>query len=88
MSVIQDTWLALTPARRVFWLGLVGALLAGFVWLALRLLSPDYQVAFSRLRPQDAATITAELDKLKIAYQLDDGTPVSAQVAHCSPLHD
>lgn len=72
MSVIQDTWLALTPARRAGWLALVGALLAGFVWLGMRVLSPAYEVAFSRLRPQDAATITTELDKLKIAYQLDD----------------
>jgi len=33
----------------------------------------DYQVLFADLAPQDAATMTAELDQMKIAYRLSGG---------------
>ena len=48
---------------------LLVALVAG-LWLAMR---PRYDVLFNDLRPQDAATIVAELDRKKIVYRLDDG---------------
>jgi flagellar M-ring protein FliF len=44
--------------------------LAGAGWWVLR---PEPAVLFSELRPQDAAAIGAELDKLKIAYEVADG---------------
>ena len=40
------------------------------------LFKTDFQVLFSELKPQDAAVMTAELDKLKIPYKLDDGGAV------------
>ena len=36
-------------------------------------LSPAYQVLFSDLDPQDGSVIIAELDRMKIPYQLEDG---------------
>jgi flagellar M-ring protein FliF len=46
----------------------VGTVVAG--WWFTR---PDYQVLFADLSPQDAAAMTAELDRLKVAYVLGEG---------------
>jgi flagellar M-ring protein FliF len=45
------------------------ALVATVAWWSLRV---EQAVLFSELRPQDAAVITGELDKLKIPYTLGD----------------
>lgn len=45
-------------------------LTAALAWWLMR---PDYQVLFSDLKPQDAAAMSAELDKLKIPYRFDEG---------------
>src|SRR5262245_47173076 len=49
---------------------LIAAVLAGgyFAWF-----HPRNAVLFKDLRPMDAATIVAELDKRKVAYELRDG---------------
>lgn len=47
----------------------VVVLLAGAGWWLLR---PDPAVLFSDLRPQDAAALAAELDKLKVPYGVAD----------------
>jgi flagellar M-ring protein FliF len=53
---------------------LVLAAIVASAWWALR---TDYEVLFSRLKPQDAAVMVGELDKLKMPYQLaDDGTTI------------
>ena len=44
-------------------------ILAALIYLSYAVLRPNYQVLFSDLDPQDAATIVAELDKMKIAYR-------------------
>jgi flagellar M-ring protein FliF len=66
-------WTTLTlQARRMLVLG-IGVLvlaLATATWWVLRV---DYAVLFSDLRPQDAAVMTGELDKLKATYVLADG---------------
>lgn len=76
-------WRTLPPRSRF---GLVGglAVLTGFLlaaaWWLLRV---DHAVLFSELRPQDAATMTTELEKLKIPYVLaDNGTTVLVERAH------
>jgi len=50
-------------------LAAVTLLLAAASWWLLR---PEPAVLFADLRPQDAAVITSELDKLKIAYDVAD----------------
>ncbi len=42
--------------------------------LAFVLLRPDYQVLFADLTVQDAAAMTAELDRLKVPYAISDGS--------------
>ncbi len=56
-------------------LGLAGgatAIVLMTVVLGWWLLHPNYQVLFSDLKPQDAAAMTAELDRLKIPYRFSD----------------
>jgi flagellar M-ring protein FliF len=74
---MSDFWKALSRAARV---GLVVGvvtivlLLAGATWW---LLHTDYQVLFSDLKPQDAGAMTAELERLKVPYQVaDNGTAI------------
>jgi flagellar M-ring protein FliF len=52
--------------------GLLLILLAA-VALGLWAYRTDYQVLFSDLAPRDAATMTTELDRMKVPYQLADG---------------
>lgn len=60
-------------ARAGLIVGVVSILLATsvFAWWILR---SDYQVLFSDLKPQDATAMSAELEKLKIPYRLDEAT--------------
>ena len=51
---------------------LIAALLGGS-WLMMR---PKYEVLFRDLRPADAATIVAQLDKENLPYRLEDGGAV------------
>lgn len=57
-------------------LGLIAGVSAIVVLLAVLsywALSPAYQVLFSDLDPQDGSAIIAELERMKIPYQLEDG---------------
>lgn len=60
-------------ARAGLIVGVVCILLATsvFGWWIMR---SDYQVLFSDLKPQDATAMSAELEKLKIPYRVDDAT--------------
>jgi flagellar M-ring protein FliF len=68
---------------KAFWekLGKLGrtGLLAGAIFVLLAtallgywLLRADYQVLFSGLSPQDAAAVTAELERQRVPYELDE----------------
>ncbi|MFT4171323.1 MAG: flagellar basal-body MS-ring/collar protein FliF [Rhodocyclaceae bacterium] len=49
-------------------------MIGGSIWL----LRPDYEVLFSDLTPQDASVMTAELDKAKTPYRLENqGTAIA-----------
>jgi flagellar M-ring protein FliF len=50
-------------------LAIIAAVLAAIFFL----LRPNYQVLFSNLKPQDAATLVAELERLKISHRLEKG---------------
>jgi flagellar M-ring protein FliF len=54
-------------------MALLIAIALGLAWLAMR---PKYEVLFRDLRPADAATIVAALEKENIPYRLDDGGAV------------
>lgn len=79
----------LTPARRLG-LGVAAVLIVALtVGLAVWTLRDPDQVLFSNLAPRDASAMTAELDRLKIPYRLDDqGTTilVASQLVHRTRL--
>lgn len=53
------------------------AIVAVTAMLGYWLMRTDYQVLFAELAPQDAAAMTAELDRLKTPYKLgEDGTSI------------
>src|SRR4051794_28636732 len=84
---LREMWhQASTEAR----LGLaIGALLivAALVYFSSSVLRPEYQTLFSDLDPQDAATVTAELDKMKVPYRVaGDGTSVQVEKSQVHPL--
>lgn len=89
MTAFNDYWQRADQRARS---GLIiGVLLIALVTVALgaMLLRTDYQVLFSDLAPQDAATMTAELDKLKTPYRLSgDGNTilVPAELVHRTRL--
>lgn len=60
-------------ARQVTLVAAAVLLLSAVLGGAYLLLGPNFQVLFSDLRPQDAATIVAELDRQKMPYRLAGG---------------
>lgn len=73
MNLLLNIWSESSLPRRGLFVGLGLGLLALFAWAVHGIVTPSYQTLFRNLRPQDAATITAELDKQKIKYRLDAG---------------
>jgi flagellar M-ring protein FliF len=73
MNPLSNIWNESSWPRRSLFVGLLLVLVVLFAWAVYGVMAPSYQTLFRNLRPQDAATITAELDKQKIKYRLDDG---------------
>jgi len=62
---------------------------AALTWAALRLLHPEQQTLFSQLAPQDAAAMSAELDRMKVPYRVgEDGASliVDKSIVHQTRL--
>lgn len=75
MSIV-DRIRTLPPAAQMGLAALTAIVIAlalGTTWLAMR---PRYEVLFRDLRPADAATIVAELEKDKVPYKLENGGAV------------
>ena len=73
MTAFNEQWQGFDSRARI---GLiVGAALIILATLALGAWTfrTDYQVLFADLAPQDAATMVAELDRMKTPYRLSDG---------------
>jgi flagellar M-ring protein FliF len=58
--------------RQLLLAGALALLLCGVMTAAWFVLRPRYQVLFSDLRPQDASTIIAALEKQKVPYRIDE----------------
>ena len=75
MSIV-DRIRTLSPAAQMGLAAATAVIIAAVLaatWLAMR---PRYEVLFRDLRPADAATIVAQLDKDKIPYKLEAGGAV------------
>lgn len=70
--MLKASWDALSAtARTSLWVG-CAAILGGLALAAWWLLRSEQAVLFADLRPQDAAVLTAELDKQKLSYAVAD----------------
>jgi flagellar M-ring protein FliF len=65
-------WHNLSRASRAGLIGGVALIAAASIGAGVWLLKTDYQVLFADMTPQDTAAVTAELDRLKTPYKLDD----------------
>ena len=66
-------WSEREPAQQLAIVAGAAAVVAALLIGAYFLLRPSYQPLFTDLRPQDAATIVAELERQKFDYRLTDG---------------
>lgn len=83
--MIKELWQGLGPRERF---GLIAGsvlIVAATVAAALWTLRTEYQVVFAELAPGDAALMVAELERMKIPYQLGEGGAailVDRDIAH------
>lgn len=73
MTSLIQIWDQSSNLRKGLFVAALTAILALVVFSVYWVMRPSYQALFTNLRPQDAATITAELDKQKINYKLESG---------------
>ncbi|MBV8660341.1 MAG: flagellar M-ring protein FliF [Burkholderiales bacterium] len=73
MTIFAQLWERLDRPARFGLAACLAVLLIVTVSLGVWLLRPDYQVLFGDLAQADAAAMTAELDRMKIPYRLDNG---------------
>ena len=73
MTAFTDFWQGLTRTARFGLLMGVSLIVIATIALGTWALRTDYQVLFADLAPQDAATMVAELEKMKVPYQLSNG---------------
>lgn len=74
---MRDFWEKLDGRSRAGLMAGVIVILAAVTWAGFVLLKPERDVLFNALAPQDAAAMTAELDKMKVPYQVsEDGQAI------------
>ncbi|SDI72489.1 flagellar basal-body MS-ring/collar protein FliF [Paraburkholderia phenazinium] len=72
MSSLTSYFTEGTRRRQFVLAGVLALLLVGIMLAAYLVLRPRYQVLFSDLRPQDASTLIAALEKQKVPYRIDE----------------
>lgn len=68
-SQVKTLFTSLSIAKRVTLIGFVAATLVGFIFLAFWTGSPDYQLLYSNLSPEDGGAIISSLKEKKIPYK-------------------
>lgn len=87
--MLKDFWNGLSGARRISLMVGAGVIVGATMLAGFWLLRANDQVLFSGLSPQDAAVMTAELDRMKVPYRLaDEGTAIltDADLVHKTRL--
>src|SRR5438270_13470448 len=84
---LREMWQqASTEARLGLATGLL-LILVVIIYFSLSVLRPEYQTLFSDLDPQDAASVTTELDKMKVPYRVaGDGTTIQVDKSQVHAL--
>ncbi len=70
---LTDRFVALPQGQKFAILALVAAGFASLFAMSLWVQTPDYQLLYSKLSPQDAAQIVERLKSDKIPYELSQG---------------
>lgn len=73
MTALNEFWQGLARSARFGLIVGIALIVMATVALGAWTLRTDYQVLFADLAPQDAATMVAELDKMKTPYRLGGG---------------
>jgi flagellar M-ring protein FliF len=72
VTSFTDTWKRTGPSVKVGIAFGIVAIAVVTIWLGLWAYRAEYQVLFADISSRDAAAMTAELDRMKIPYQLSD----------------
>jgi flagellar M-ring protein FliF len=64
---------SLGPIRLLGLVAALGAVLVSLIFLIIRLATPDYEILFSKLSPEDSAAIVRQLEASREPYRLGDG---------------
>lgn len=72
MSALNDFWNGLSRGARMGFVMGLAAIVTAVALLAWATLRTDYGVLFSDLNDRDLAAMAGELDKMKVAYKVDD----------------
>lgn len=77
MNSILETLKQIGPARLAIMGGVLLGLLIFFVYMSLRVTTPDYKLLYSDLSSMDSAAAAAKLEETKIPYEISpDGTRI------------
>lgn len=80
MNSFIDTLKQLGPTRLGIMGGILLALLTFFIFISLRVSTPDYSLLYNDLSSTDSSAIAAKLEEQQIAYQVsEDGSRVTVQ---------
>ncbi|WP_186209009.1 flagellar basal-body MS-ring/collar protein FliF [Burkholderia gladioli] len=72
LSRFRGAFANASPARQLAGVAILVAILAALIATAYLAARPRYQVLFRDLKPQDTATIVAELERQKVPFRLDE----------------
>ena len=70
ISNLRDIWRGANAGARTGFIFGVALIIAGAIWIGSSALRTEYGVLFSGLESQDAVSIVAELERLKVPYRL------------------
>ncbi|WP_322081143.1 flagellar basal-body MS-ring/collar protein FliF [Burkholderia sp. BCC1972] len=74
LTRIRASFADASPRRQLISVAVLVALVASLIAAGYFALRPRYQVLFRDLKPQDAATIVAELERQKIPFRVDESS--------------
>lgn len=72
LSRLRTTFTDASPGRQTAWVVAFVVLIASLIGVGYAVLRPHYRVLFQDLKPQDASTIIAELERQKVPFRIDE----------------